>query len=207
MNKETPKAKWLSLSKETNALDYLERAADFIKETPKNVRAWKWVVISLHGALYGFAVAAARGTNYETVQTKKGRLLGFWEILNKCQDPNHMKMLMDSQHLELSDRQKKSINLLKKHLRNEFEHFKPRGWSIEIHGMPQIAIDILEVIHFLALKTQTYVNLNMQEEQLIDKLVKESIKFIRGTQLYAELNIAKELSKKVNPLNLPSTKR
>ena len=67
MENKTPEAKYLSLSEETNALDYLELAGAFIKKTPDNVTAWKRVVISLHGTFYGFAVAASRGANYENI--------------------------------------------------------------------------------------------------------------------------------------------
>jgi len=188
-----PEAKWLTLNEETNALDYLELAADFIKKTPDNVNAWKWVVISLHGALYGFAVAAARGTDYENILRKNGYLLGFWKVLNKCQDPNHMKMLVNSKHLELTDSQSYSINMLVKRLRNKFQHFKPREWSIEIHGMPQIAIDVLEVIRFLSRETHTYINLSRREERLVDKLITESIEFVKGTVLYEELKVGIDL--------------
>ncbi|MCH8928927.1 MAG: hypothetical protein IIB39_09460 [Candidatus Marinimicrobia bacterium] len=198
MDNKTPEVIYLSLSEETNALDYLELAAAFVKKTPDNVTAWKWVVISLHGALYGFAVAASRGTDYENILRKNGYLLGFWKVLNKCQDPNHMKMLENSKHLELTDSQSDSINILVARLRNNFQHFKPRLWSIEIHGMPQIAIDILEVIRFLARETHTYVHLSDEEEILVDKLVKESIDFIEGTELYAELKLGKELYQKKN---------
>ena len=44
--------KWLRLSEEINAIDYLYRANSFINQTEKDRTAWKWVVISLFGALY-----------------------------------------------------------------------------------------------------------------------------------------------------------
>ena len=201
MKNETPEAKYLSLSEETNALDYLDRAAAFIKKTPENAKAWKWVVISLHGSLYGFAVAASRGTDYEKILTKKGYLLGFWKVLNKCQDSNHMRMLINSKHLELTNSQSKSIETLVKWLRNKFQHFKPGLWSIEIHGMPRIAIDVLEVIRFLARETHTHIKLSKKEEGLVDKLVKESIDFIKGTELYTESNLAKDIYQKEKSYN------
>ena len=54
---------WLRLTEETNALDYLERAGSFIVDADQDNFAWKWVVLALHGALYGFAIAACKGTN------------------------------------------------------------------------------------------------------------------------------------------------
>jgi len=47
------RAKCLRFSEETNALDYLIRAGQFIKETEKDLSAWKWVVLALHGSLWG----------------------------------------------------------------------------------------------------------------------------------------------------------
>ncbi len=196
MEHVAPEAKWLTLSEETNSLDYLERAALFVRETPDNIRAWKWVVISLQGALYGFAVAAARGTDYQKVLTKKGKLLGIWDVLKMCQDPVRMKMLIYSKHLQLTKQQEESIRVLVNLLRNRFEHFIPTTWSIELHGLPQVTIDVLEVIRFLALETRGHINLTETGESLVENLVYETIDFIKGTDLYAELKLGQELYKK-----------
>jgi hypothetical protein len=59
--------KWIRFTEETNALDYLERAGEFIKQTESNPSAWKWVILALHGALYGFAIAACKHTDYQSV--------------------------------------------------------------------------------------------------------------------------------------------
>lgn len=183
--------KWLRLTEETNALDYLERAACFIRETEQNQLAWKWVVLALHGALYGFAICACQGTNYEnvTVQTKKGerKLISFGKALERCQDPNCMGMLIGSQPLVLSVSQLESIQLLKNELRNKMEHYVPSGWSIEIHGMPQIAIDALDVIRFLAVDTHTYIHLKQTQIKRIKSCVFQSKKLLKNTMLYQEV--------------------
>ena len=48
----------LTFNETTNAFDYLVRASGFIQEVPSNPESWKWVIIALHGALYGFAISA-----------------------------------------------------------------------------------------------------------------------------------------------------
>jgi hypothetical protein len=96
-----------------NAVDYLEKAAIFIKSVSKNLNDWKWIIIGLHGALYGFLVAACCGTDSRSVITKNGRLISFWEALKRCQKPEHMKMLIHSKHLTLTENQQKSIETLK----------------------------------------------------------------------------------------------
>lgn len=184
------RSKWLRLTEETNALDYLEKAAWFIQQTEKDLLAWKWVVLSLHGALYGFAICACQGTNYENVVTKnkKGeeKLIPFDKALELCQDNKHMGMLAHSQPLALTGTQSDSIRRLKKELRNKMEHYVPSGWSIEVHGIPAIAIDVLDVIQFLAIETQTYIHLKQAQMRRVKSRVFQSKKFLKKTKLYQE---------------------
>jgi len=114
----------------------------------------EWVILALHGALYGFVICACQRANRYNVafKTRKGKeqLIGFDKALELCQNPNWMRMYIFSKHLQLSKQQEESILRLKE-FRNELEHYIPTSWSIEIHGMPYITIDVLEVIRFLAL--------------------------------------------------------
>ena len=154
-----PKERWLRLTEETNALDYLEKAHDYIGQTESSDIAWKWVVLSLHGALYGFAICSLKGTNYDRVLKKDGRLISFGEALKRCQDSRYMRMTIMSRPLQLSAQERDSIRILRQHFRNNFEHYRPKLWYIELHGMSQIAICVLRVIRFLALDAGNYVNL------------------------------------------------
>lgn len=169
---------FLRLTEETNALDFLRKARSHLGDVKGDKWAWKWVVISLFGAIYGFAVAAASGTDLDRVtrQTKKGSSLldHFDVVLTKCQDPKHMKMLVHSQALILSDSERDSLGRLKNDLRNNFMHMRPMGWSIELSGMPTITRDSLRVAEFLALETGTYVHLEPGEQQEVRRLVSES---------------------------------
>lgn len=166
------------LDEETNALDYLRRAIGFLREVEAgDAVAWKWVVIALHGALYGFAVSAARGTDGNSVThlTKKGerKLDSFDEVLKKCQNPTRMKMTVDAKHLVLTAEQKEAIRMLKDTLRNVFEHFVPMGWVLHVQGLPRISYRVLEVIRFLALETNPYVHLDPDERSELESLVTE----------------------------------
>lgn len=196
---EAPEAQWMRLSEVSNALDYLDKAVRFIHEADPDPQAWKWVILSLHGSLYGFGVAACQGTDYEQLLTKNGKLLDFWSILDLCQDPDHMQMLVFSKPLKLSEEQRESIEQLKNALKNRIEHFVPTSWSIEIHGLPQMCIDALEVIRFLALETKTYIHLSEEDEQHIDKIIQDTVCYLKTTTLYREELIAKALYVENNP--------
>ena len=183
------KEKWLRLTEETNALDYLEKAFYYIRETEGSIIAWKWVILSLFGALYGFAICACKGSSpdWVTCKTKKGRkLIGFDEALKICQDPNRMKMFIFSKHLKLSKNQKESIRKLHKDYRNYFEHYIPTTWSIEVHGMPQIALDVLAVIRFLALETGNCTCLTKTQIKRIKSIAFQSKKILKKSFLYTE---------------------
>jgi hypothetical protein len=193
-NNRLPRAKWLRFTEEDNALDYLEKAAFFICQTESDRKAWKWVVLSLHSALYAFAICAIKGTNPDrvTYKTKKGKvlLIDFDEALTRCQDPKWMRLYVHSRPLILTDNQKWSINKLKKEFRNQFEHYQPLAWSIEIHGFPQIALDILDVIRFLAFESGNIIYSRHNIARKIRSHIFQSKKFLRSTVLYKESIIA-----------------
>ena len=197
-------AKWLRLSEEINAIDYLYRADFFISQTEKDRTAWKWVIISLFGALYGFAICALKGTDYhnvlkrgkngEIIKTKNGELLiSFDAAIKLCQNPLYMNMTVMSKCLILTDAQKESIRKLKDVLRNRFEHFIPTGWSIEIHGLPEISLNILEIIYFLALESGNYTYLNDFQKRKIKSYIFQSRKTLKQSKLYKEI---KSINKK-----------
>lgn len=191
MGKSVIKEKYLRFTEETNALDYLERTGQFIKEASTDPKAWKWVILSLHGALYGFAISAGKSSDYQSVVkvTKKGyeRLITLDEALSMCQDNSWMGTLHGGNALVLTSSQKDSIRRLKETLRNNFEHYIPGGWSIEMHGLPRITIDMLDVIRFLAVDTFRYQHLNQAQRKKIKSIIFQSKKILKSMPLYIEL--------------------
>ncbi|MBM3709152.1 MAG: hypothetical protein FJW61_01850 [Actinobacteria bacterium] len=189
-------AKWLRLSEEINAIDYLYRANCFIKQTEKDKTAWKWVVISLFGALYGFAICALKGTaSFNVIEKKEWGdiLISFDEAIKRCQDPRFMNMTVMSKCLILTNEQKESIRKLKNVLRNKFEHFIPTSWSIEIHGLPEISLNILEIINFLALEAGNYTYLKDSQKRKIKSYIYQSRKALKQSKIYKEI---KSINKK-----------
>lgn len=192
-NFEIVEEQWLDLSAELNALDYLEKAYRYICETENDPIAWKWVILSLHSALYGFAICACQGTNPENVikKTNKGRefLISFDEALKRCQYPRSPDYYGSGQPLILSQKQTQSMKMMKETFRNNFEHYKPIHWSIELHGMPQMAIDILDMIRFLALESSVWVNLSATKIKRVKSLVYQGKRKLKQSQLYKEAQL------------------
>jgi hypothetical protein len=190
MRKRAPRGRWIRLTDERNALDSLKRVGKFIRETDRDPIAWKWVVLALHGALYGFAVSACKGSDYESVirlrKDGSAHLIPLDEALKRCKDARWMGTLHGGVALETSATQAESIRRLKEMLRNRFEHYVPGGWSIEIHGLPEIAIDVLDVIEFLAVGTFRYQHLSRGEQRQVKFIVAQSKRRLKRSRLYRE---------------------
>jgi hypothetical protein len=68
-----------------NSIDYLEKALFYFKNIDDSHR-FKWLIISLYGALYGFGVLAIKGTNpinrvYDELQLKRKKKEQLMELI------------------------------------------------------------------------------------------------------------------------------
>jgi hypothetical protein len=157
---------WLYTNEAQDAVFSLEVTVDHLAKTANDLRHWKWVIVALHNALQGFMVLALKGSNAFAV-TKKDSLKKLWEaekrddqtvppaeldtttwLYKKIQDPKYMRMYMHSKVFSPSGTQNKSVEKLKV-LRDEFIHFFPKSWGIEVSGLPQFVEDSMGVIDFL----------------------------------------------------------
>lgn len=195
MNKEKIKNKYLTLNEETNAIDYLENAYEFIKKAKDNNWAWKWVLLSIYGALYSFSINCLSGSdpcNRVIYKTKSGeeKLISFKEAIKRCQDPKWMLMTSLSKVLKLSAEQGESIRKLNERYRNVFVHYQPMSLIIEIHEIPKIILDVLEVIEFLSFKTGNYIYLESKNEEKIKSLILNCKKILKQSTLHKEYKIS-----------------
>ena len=161
------KERWLRLDELENAIDNLEMTAWFLERIPSE-KKWKWTIIAVHQALYGFAICGVRGTDSRWVvkksKKKDGWLISIWEALERTKDPKWMPLGI-SRPLVTTPEEDAAIERLVDEFRNEFEHFKPKHWSIEVSGMPIIVGHVLRVIRFLALESNCV--LYLEEGQLL----------------------------------------
>ena len=135
---------------------------------------WKWVIVSSHMALQGAIVCVLAGTSSLPVLDKNsGRLMADWldkrqgqipddrladfgTLLDRAQD----KQFTDGNPLALTAQRKKDILRLHRHFRNDFAHFTPKGWSIEVAGLPRIISAALGAIEVLMLRDRILYKLS-----------------------------------------------
>ena len=179
-----PNPHWLRASEETNALDHLRKVSFFAHQTESDEWAWKWLSISLHGALYGFSISVAKGTDSLSV-VKNGHLIPIWEALNICKELSERNLLIQSSKLVITNKQNDAIKLMTSVLRNEFMHFQPKSWSISLLGLPNMVINIVSVIHWLALESGGgFSRLSEKESAEIKSLCSSITHTMKSTSLY-----------------------
>ncbi len=159
------KEHWLKTNEHEEAVSALEMAAEFSGRIQEQVDSWRWVVLALHNSLQGFMVLALRGTDglrplrddiakkWLAAHRKKGeypveKLDSFLNLYKKIKSKKmlfygHSKRFVPNGH---QTQHVKELNSL----RNEFIHFLPKSWALELSGLPEICLDCMGVIEFLA---------------------------------------------------------
>jgi len=174
---------YLEFTAESSALDYLEKTVFFLEATTTNPLDWKWVILAIHGALYGFMICALKGTNPDNVceNTKAGqKLIAFQEALKRCQSSDWMAIGGFTKALELSQEQHRALRFIHTAFRNQFIHYRPTLWGIELEGMPEIVMHALDVLRAVSLEMGCYtVQYKPGELQRVAGLVTKGKNFLR----------------------------
>ena len=124
---------------------------------------WKWVIVALHNAAQGFMVLALWNGNgllamrprvakkwleaYESGgEFPSEKLDEFLALYAKVKDPLNFHTVGASAFVpgESSDRSFALLN----DVRNTFTHFTPKGWSLQVAGLPRMCLDALQLIRF-----------------------------------------------------------
>jgi hypothetical protein len=192
--------KWLETDESQEAVLALQLMSEQLSHlaTTDNLHYWTWVIVGLHNALQGFMVLALRGTNninvlneecaeqwlaaYESGDGKypEQKLDKFLNLYKKIKS-DRMQMYVNSLTFKPSGTQDRSVKKLNS-FRNDFIHFVPKGWSIELSGLPQIVDDCLNIISFLAFVSSNVFwheqVLETQTRILIEK-AKHDVRLIR----------------------------
>lgn len=169
--------RWLRTDEAQEAVSALELAVRHLGSVPSDIFAWRWVVISLHIATQGFMVIALRDSAgliplpdelaerwlhaYRRHRPlPSARLDSFPKLYKKVQLERTAAQLGATPFKPVGS-QGRSITLLNS-LRNQFIHFLPMSWSLEVSGLPAVCLDVLGFIGFLV---HEYRPLVWHEEQ------------------------------------------
>ncbi|CAN5118060.1 hypothetical protein BH10PSE13_BH10PSE13_25940 [soil metagenome] len=142
------------------------RIAQFVGE---DSQAWKWVALALHSALQGACVCHLTTTappvgavemrnagewlaHFEELRTNlmakspKTRLMNLPDLLGAVRRPHSAGDHSNAVGIAISDAELRWLRRFHEDIRNQFTHFEPLGWSIEVSGIPKIATLVTRII-------------------------------------------------------------
>ncbi|OAN90691.1 hypothetical protein [Sulfitobacter geojensis] len=154
----------------------------------EDATAWKWVIVSLGSALNGALTCHLSGTmQVGALEMKVARktiaalqhdgtepvpspfLAKPKDLLSRAMSDERIERTCDA--LAVTDRQKQSFGLVFK-WRNQFLHFSPQGWSIEVSGLPEMIRDCIAILKKIEIDGWSFRRLkSVEREQLKDLFV------------------------------------
>ncbi len=170
-----------------------ETLSDELQRISSDPYRWKWAILAMHSGLQGMMVLALQGSHglhvlkpkdakrWLDVHDKGGpypsnlKLENFLSLYKKIKG-DLMIMRVNSKKFKPKGTQENSINLLNQ-LRNEYVHFTPRVWVLELEGLPGKLLDCLDIAVFLAWQSG---NVFWNESDL-EKRIKEALSLSRST--------------------------
>lgn len=189
---------YLRTDEETEAAEALCQASRMADGLDRDVKPWRWVIIALHNAAQGFMVLSLRHGNSLAALTKESaaawlkahetggrypeeRLDHFMNLYAKIKSVEYGDLGGNKRFISgaTHDETFKKLN----DIRNEFIHFTPKGWSLEVDGLPRICLDVISVIEFLGWQTNNILwhepNF-LEQSQLCVLKLKEQMAYLQS---------------------------
>lgn len=143
-----------------------ETLSDELQRISSDPYRWKWAILAMHSGMQGMMILALQGSHGLHVLKKEDakrwldahenggpypgdlRLDDFLSLYKKIKS-DLMIMYVNSKRFSPKGTQGNSMKLLNR-LRNEYVHFTPRVWALELVGLPQMMLDCQDIGEFLA---------------------------------------------------------
>ena len=153
---------WLSTDEADDvagSIRHALRSSAFLADDPQT---WKWIALTVHAALQGACVChltttaapvgavtkanAAEWLGYFEESRTNGdakapqtKLMALPELLKAIRKPRSAGDASNEGGISVSDKELNWLRYFHDVVRNQFVHFDPMGWSLEVSGIPEIA--------------------------------------------------------------------
>jgi len=151
---------------------------------------WKWIILALHSALQGacvchlvtsaspLGVVTKRNTKewleyFEESRTNpslkqpKTVMMNLPELLKAVRKENSAGRPGAGGKVKVSEPELQILTHLHENLRNQFTHFEPQGWSIEVSGMAKISHLIARIINEIFDCGSAFMHLSPKKQDLL----------------------------------------
>jgi hypothetical protein len=171
-------ADWVRFDEYEDVLASTELLAIVAPNLRKQPSNWKWMILAAHNGLQGALVCAIQDTSGTSILDKKSAT----KVLNYLETPEGdmpQQRLADFTTLFRKYRKKypcngtiqqlKQIRRLHQEFRNNFAHFVPAGWSIEVAMLPQIVESALDLIEAAMQQEQVVMHLSGNRKRRLQR--------------------------------------
>jgi hypothetical protein len=162
--------------------DLLSLVAPTLKTSPTN---WKWIILAAHSSLQGALVCAIKDSTGTNVLDKRSAAatLAWLENPTGVHPPRYLdhypalikKYRKKYPESTITVQQLKDLRKLHNEFRNNFTHFAPMQWSIEVAGLPRIAKVALDLVENAMQRHQVEIHLTCN----MKKRLAENLRAIR----------------------------
>jgi hypothetical protein len=182
-------AVYLRTDEELELANAMKMAAEFAGNVLREPHLWRWIIIALHNAAQGAMVLSLRHGNgllalsdesyaewmsaYEKNEAPPPERLDSYLNLYKKVKHSQWGRVGGNKRFVPVGQEGSDIKRLNA-LRNEFIHFTPKSWSLELDGLPRIAASVTRLISFLAVETQ---NVFWHSVEARDALAQSTVAF------------------------------
>jgi hypothetical protein len=155
------KDNWLQTDEADDVAGSVRHALQCLEMVGQDKQAWKWFVLALHSAIQGACVcnlvstASPVGAVYPENATKfinyfeesrtnpdakppEARIMALPDLLKAVRKPNSAGDRSNNLGISITDGELEWLGRFHTIFRNQFVHFDPMGWSLEISGLPAI---------------------------------------------------------------------
>lgn len=166
---------WLRTSSVRELVDTLRFVARCSQNLNEDPESWRWLILSLHLGVQGALVCALKAQDTSGVSilaTVSAKRMQEWlEASDRSSTAAPNQQLAPMR--DLLKRAQSAVYLPDPHrlpfpqatiddvlrlndLRNKFAHFVVDGWTLELDGLPRIALHTIDVIEHLTLVAPTF---------------------------------------------------
>jgi len=181
-----------------NAIDDLEKLSTFLELASRDKSYWKWVIIALHSSLYKFMLLVLKNPDCSGIweekdgveKVKKEKvglvwkiklfdpdnwLVSFLKAFERIQNQTRVGRYVPGKPFVSDAKVNEAMKRLNTELRNQFLHFKPKSWLIEISEIKKIIQTTLPIIRFIIFKNRIRILIEEKEQLAINNMLKKII--------------------------------
>ena len=160
---------WLQTDEADDVAGSVRHALQCLNMVGQDRQAWKWFALSLHSALQGASVChlvstaspveavypmnAAKFLNYfeesrtnAVAKPPETRIMALPDLLKAARKPNSAGDRSNNLGIPITDTELERLSKFHTTVRNQFVHFEPMGWSLEVSGLPAIARLVARIV-------------------------------------------------------------